>query len=177
MIKVFIDVNKDPIFCYITNKPINIIEINNIIIVIENDWIELFYFQKDKLNIIKVSDLNTNKIKDFQIKKPGQITSIDCGGEFIFCGHQNGIISVWSFDNESNNLINIKNFRLHYNSINKILCDTIENNKIKLITCSSDKTLKVHNFENFGDRICTDVIHFDAEVIDVRSVKNYEKKN
>lgn len=76
---------------------------------------------------------------------------------------------------ENQTLKNIKNFRLHYDSINKILCDASEKDKIKLITCSSDKTLKVHNFEN-GDRICTNVIHYDAEVIDVKIVKNYEKK-
>ena len=60
--------------------------------------------------------------------------------------------------------------------LNKILCDTIEKDKVRLITCSSDKTLKVHNFENYGDRICTDVIHCEAEVIDVKTVKNFEKK-
>ena len=44
MIKVFMDPNKEPISCTASNKPINIFEINNIIIVIEKDWIELFYF-------------------------------------------------------------------------------------------------------------------------------------
>lgn len=176
MIKVFTDPNKEPISCKTSNKPINIFEINNFIIVIESDWIELFYFQKDQLNIIGVNIINLNEIQDFQIKKPGQITSIDGGGEFIFCGHQNGLVSVWSIDYEKNSLLNIKNFRLHYDSINKILCDTIEKDKVRLITCSSDKTLKVHNFENYGDRICTDVIHCEAEVIDVKTVKNFEKK-
>lgn len=176
MIKVFMNENKEPVSCSTAKKPINIFEVNNIIIVIENDWIEIFYFQKNNLSIIKVNDINVNEIEEFKIKKPGQITSIDGGGDFIFYGHQNGLISVWSFDYEKKSLKNIKNFRLHYDSINKILCDRIEKDKIKLITCSSDKTLKVHNFENFGDRICTNVIHCDAEVIDVRIVKNYEKK-
>ena len=167
MIKVLIDINKEQSFVSKTKfKIINIFENNNFIIAIEeNNTIEIFEFSQNNLNIIKKSE----KVA----KEP--ITSIEGGKDFLFCGHQNGLISVWKTINVDPYLDNVKNCRIHYGSINKILVEQKEDDKIILITCSSDKTLKVHSFEK-GDRICTDVIHFEDEVVEAKRVQNFEKK-
>jgi WD40 repeat protein len=96
---------------------------------------------------------------------------------FLFCGHQSGSISIWSAISESPFLQKIKTFKIHYNGINKIICDTQkEKDKIILISCSSDKTLKVHSLEN-KDRICINLVNFNDEVIDIRIVNYFDKKN
>jgi hypothetical protein len=169
IIKVLFNINNESSCIFNTKfKPINIFESSNFIIVIEeNNTIEILEFDPKNNILIKKYDNATNANE--------AITSIEGGKDFLFCGHQNGLISVWKTKISDPYLESVKNCRIHYGSINKILVEEKEDNKIILITCSSDKTLKVHVFEN-GDRICTELIHFEDEVVDAKKVQNFEKK-
>ena len=165
MIRILAIENKQEFAQITKNKPIDIFESSNFIIVAEEkNIIEIFFFE--------IEDLKIKKLHELELEE--QITYIEEGGEFLFFGHNNGYISAWNTQTKEPYLNLIKKFRLHYDSITKILCDTKDKDRIILITCSLDKTLKVHSLEH-GDRICTCVIDFEKEIVDFKSVFNLKK--
>ena len=160
--------------CNINNNPNEIFESDNIIIIADKNFIELFQFNQNNNNnqLIKVSEIKLNNNNNDNDEKYQILTMKNIGKTFI-CGHGSGHISFWKPSNESPYLQNTSISRIHIGPINKIICDKNTENLDILITCSSDKTVKIHSIE---DTICFKVINFEEEVIDINKVFNMENE-
>ena len=163
--------NQIQIFSCITNdKPIDILESDNIIITVGKNCIELFQFNQNNNNpITKVSEILFNNNNDEKYK----ILCVQRLEKYLICGHASGHISLWEPINEYPFLKNILISKIHMGSINKIICDKNSQNLNVIITCSSDKTVKVHSVE---DTICFKVLDYEDEVMDIKKVLDYEKQ-
>lgn len=152
--------------CSTNNKPIDIFESDNTIILAGNNIIELFRFNNNQLLKISEIKLRNDDNIDNNMKN---ILCIERINDALICGHASGHISIWKPKNESPFLQNISISKIHIGPINKIIYDKSLSNIDVIISCSSDKTVKVHSIK---DKICFNVINFKSEAIDIKKVKN-----
>ena len=147
------------------NKPIDIFESDNRIVLAGNNIIELFQFNNNQLS--KISEIKLrNDNTDNNMKN---ILCIERINDALICGHASGHISIWKPINEYPFLKNTSISRIHLGPINKIIYDKASNNIDVIISCSSDKTVKVHSIR---DTICFSVLNFKSEAIDIKKVKD-----
>ena len=156
--------------CNTNDNPKDILEINSVIVTVGKHYIELFLFNQNNNNTT-LSKLSEIKFNDNEEEKYS-ILSVKNVGDKLMCTHNSGHISLWEQSTEYPYLKNVSLKRIHLDAINAILKDIYENKDV-LISCSSDKTVKVHEI---GDIVCLKVIEFNEEVVNIVKVFNYEGK-
>ena len=161
--------------CNINDNPNVILDINNIIIIAGNNFIELFQFNQNNNNnqLLQISEIKLNNNNNNDNDEKYQILSMKKYGNIFICGHGSGHISFWKPIDQKPYLQNTSISRIHTGPINEIICDKNSENLDILISCSSDKTVKVHSVE---DTVCFKVINFEEEVIDIIKVFNMENE-
>ena len=192
--------NDDGCFnCEAKIKPNDIFESGNIIVTVGKNIMEIFQFSKNNDNtndnnnkyiLTKKHEINiNNNLQNDNIPNNNIINNNNLNDNFnndneilcitlaatayIICGHGNGLMSIWKPD-PNEYLKYIQSEKLHIGAINKILYAKLSDNKNYLISCSSDKTVKVYSMED--NKIVTEQ-KFDEEVMDVKLVKDFEKRN
>ena len=161
--------------CKINKKPIDFFESDNTIVIVGNNFIELYKFnQNDNSNnqLSKVSEIILNN-NDNDNNDKNQILCIERANDALICGHASGHISIWKTSTEYPFLKNTSISRIHAGPINKIIYNKNAENINCIISCSSDKTVKVHSIE---DTICFDVLKFNEEVINLEKVIDLKKQ-
>ena len=84
--------NKLELFsCIINDNPNDILETNNIIITGGKNNLELFQFNQNNNQILKISEIKINNNENNEY----QIISINFFGKSLICGHSSGHISFW----------------------------------------------------------------------------------
>ena len=157
--------------CKINNEPYDAIEYSNSIFIVGNNIIEQFNINNGQIKKVAETFLNKN-LNNNNNNDIYKVLCIEKTNNSLICGHSLGYISKWIQTQSYPFLKNVEKARIHINSINKILFDIIENTEV-IISCSADKTLKVHSFDEF---VCFKVLNFEEEVIDVQKVINHNNQ-
>ena len=175
-------------YCNLKNKPNDIFENSNIIIVLEKDIIEVFQFlenndntnNNNNNNLVKKLEINNNNnsinnnnnLFNINDNSNNDILCIEYGKGFIMCGHGSGLMSIWKPDPEAY-LTKLQGEKLHNGAINKILFAQLSDNKSYFISCGSDKIIKLYCME---DNNIAKTINFEDEVMDIKQVKDFNQQ-
>lgn len=156
----------------IDKKPYDIYESGNVIIIVGQNFIELYKFVENNNTITKISEINLSNNNDNNDNKL-KILCMEAVNKVLVCGHSSGHISFWETTNEYPYLKNTLISKIHIGPINKILFDKNSDNTNIIISCSSDKTVKIHSLEEI---VCFNVVNFNDEVVDIKKIKNLKEE-
>lgn len=139
------------------------IEVENYIICTGKGMIEVFL----------LGDNGLTKANQISLQSD-EITTIVLIKQLFFCGHINGVLSIWK-PGQNAFLQCDKSSKVHDDCINKICIKTVNEYSNYVITCSKDKFIKVFNLE--ADLNMIFVKQFSCSVHDVFNVTDFEGKD
>ena len=170
-------------------NPNDIFEYGNVILTFGKNLIEIFCFSQNNNNNNNNNNFKLEKKYEFNINNNNnindniinnnnnnlnEIMSIQFYNSLFICGHRSGFISIW-------NLISITQInkkgeiQLTKSAINKLYFEKIPGEKDYLYICCADGTVLKFSFEL--SKVVMTSKQFDAEIIDIKMVSDFDKKN